>query len=542
MSLEAGRVGVRPDQLDKYGRINPNSQFIQNLLNDLPVWTDLPVWVDGTEQLLPVNDDEPETSPIKCDITYPIADEKTGQYFTYRESPTQKDGLAKIRGIKGNTLVWNQLVKNGNFADTSNWTTGNATLSVSSNKATLTVTNNGTVSFYQAINEKYANHKVLVLFDAYASRELTTTVNWGRMLGSAVSLTTTNKRFSILVPIELGGNNNFNLSTVAKTGDVINFSNVCMFDLTKMFGAGNEPATVKEFTDLFPLSYYKYNVGSLLNFTGTKIKTVGENHLTNDSTKWGNYGTETSGYSSNTARLAPKDYVIPFKAGGTYTFSYVDNGALPSGDYFYIGVNGYANGSRVFDSTWKTMPYSCTIPSNVDTLRLTYKRSNASWSCTDLVNEIGNRLFFSMVETDSINETDLPISTFFPTGMKSAGTVYDELLPTKAITRIGAVDLGTLDWAYNPTYTMFLAEVKGMSTSDKKSGACAVYEIISSWVSSEEWINGNMLLTLGGSDNYIRIKNTSYTDANTFKSAMNGIYLYYELAVEDVQPTMSFDD
>lgn len=32
----------------------------------------------------------------------------------------------------------------------------------------------------------------------------------------------------------------------------------------------------------------------------------------------------------------------------------------------------------------------------------------------------------------------LPISTYFPTGMKSAGTVYDELTPNKVITRVGA--------------------------------------------------------------------------------------------------------
>lgn len=539
MSLSAGRVGVRADQVDSHGRVNSPS-FFNEIMEDLPVWTDLPVRVNGTEEVLPSNTSVPVTSPILTDIDYPDI-RRNDQYFTYRESPTTVDGLAKIKSIKGNTLVWNQLVKNGNFANTSNWTTANATLSVSSNKATLTVTNNGTVPFYQTINQKTAEHIVLVLFDAYASRSLNLTVNWGFQLGSAITLTTSNQRFAIISTLRTFGNNNFNLSVVAQPGDVINYSNIQLFDLTKMFGAGNEPATVKEFTDLFPMSYYEYNAGSLLNFTGTKIKTVGENHLTNDSTKWGNYGTEISGYSSNIARLAPKDYVIPFKAGGTYTFSYVDNGALPSGDYFYIGVNGYANGSRVFDSTWKTMPYSCTIPSNVDTLRLTYKRSNASWSCTDLVNEIGNRLFFSMVETDSINETELPIETYFPTGMKSAGTVYDELLPTKAITRIGAVDLGTLNWAYNPTYTMFLAEVNGMSTSDQKSGACAVYEIIRSWVSSEEWLNGNMLLTLGGSDDYIRIKNTSYTNANTFKSAMNGVYLYYELATPVELPTLSFE-
>ena len=39
------------------------------------------------------------------------------QSFTYRESPAIQDGLARIDKIKGNTLVWNQLAENGNFAD-----------------------------------------------------------------------------------------------------------------------------------------------------------------------------------------------------------------------------------------------------------------------------------------------------------------------------------------------------------------------------------------------------------------------------------------
>ena len=39
---------------------------------------------------------------------------------------------------QGNTICLNQLVENGNFADTSGWTTTNATLSVSSNVATFT--------------------------------------------------------------------------------------------------------------------------------------------------------------------------------------------------------------------------------------------------------------------------------------------------------------------------------------------------------------------------------------------------------------------
>ena len=65
----------------------------------------------GTEEILPTNGSTPTTSPFKGDIRYPqglLAD----QEFTYRQSPTEEDGYAKITDIKGNTLVWNQLVQN----------------------------------------------------------------------------------------------------------------------------------------------------------------------------------------------------------------------------------------------------------------------------------------------------------------------------------------------------------------------------------------------------------------------------------------------
>ena len=55
-----------------------------------------------------------------------------------------------------------------------------------------------------------------------------------------------------------------------------------VFDLTQMFGAGNEPATVEEFKAMFPLDYYEYNAGELLSFHGTGLKTNGLNQLDAD--------------------------------------------------------------------------------------------------------------------------------------------------------------------------------------------------------------------------------------------------------------------
>jgi hypothetical protein len=69
-----------------------------------------------------------------------------------------------------------------------------------------------------------------------------------------------------------------------------------------------------------------------------------------------------------------------------------------------------------------------------------------------------NLTFKPMVTFQGVDETfepytsstlSLPISTYFPTGMKRAGNVYDELTESKAITRIGSI---TLDGTQTTTF------------------------------------------------------------------------------------------
>lgn len=48
-----------------------------------------------------------------------------------------------------------------------------------------------------------------------------------------------------------------------------------IFDLTQMFGAGNEPASVEEFEKMFPNDYYPYNAGEIVS-AGTEEVAVGE--------------------------------------------------------------------------------------------------------------------------------------------------------------------------------------------------------------------------------------------------------------------------
>lgn len=44
-----------------------------------------------------------------------------------------------------------------------------------------------------------------------------------------------------------------------------------IFDLTQMFGAGNEPSTVEEFEKMFPNDYYPYNAGEIVSAGMTEV-------------------------------------------------------------------------------------------------------------------------------------------------------------------------------------------------------------------------------------------------------------------------------
>lgn len=51
----------------------------------------------------------------------------------------------------------------------------------------------------------------------------------------------------------------------------VTFSNRQIFDLTLMFGSGNEPASVEEFEKMFPNDYYPYNAGEIISAGVTEV-------------------------------------------------------------------------------------------------------------------------------------------------------------------------------------------------------------------------------------------------------------------------------
>lgn len=130
------------------------------------------------------------------------------------------------------------------------------------------------------------------------------------------------------------------------------------------------------------------------------------------------------------------------------------------------------------------------------------------------------------------------ISKYFPNGMKSAGSVYDEvdLVRGVAIKRIEEVDLGSLKWSggVSQNYIFYSTDIVG-----KTNGAPLLSAIFTDcgYISTTIMKDNEAQLRT----NLIYIKNTSFDTAQMFKQAMNGVMLYYEVATPTETPLTQED-
>ena len=175
---------------------------------------------------------------------------------------------ATIQSIKGRTMVWNQLAPALAASSYTAWQFTDA--SFSDGVFTGTIKDN-TSSLYH--NVAYtAGHRYMMLADVKApanvsvalafvyagvSASTKTVVGIGDFERNAVWYTATGG--------PSGGNDRIVLRNfdAGNAGNTISAKNVMLFDLTQMFGSGNEPTTVAEFERMFPASYYAYDAGSL---------------------------------------------------------------------------------------------------------------------------------------------------------------------------------------------------------------------------------------------------------------------------------------
>lgn len=168
--------------------------------------------------------------------------------------------LSSVNKVGGKTITWNQMF---NYKDVRGATDGGVTFA---NNGDGTYIVNGT-----STEATYINGIINIIKDhIYYMRSLTT-------IGSHATYRayiTSGGTFDNLVDYGSGaigkalnnGKGYFILLYIVK-GVTVNDLKIVpqVYDLTKMFGSGNEPSTPEEFKAMFPNDYYAYNEGELMN-------------------------------------------------------------------------------------------------------------------------------------------------------------------------------------------------------------------------------------------------------------------------------------
>ena len=318
------------------------------------------------------------------------------------------------------------------------------------------------------------------------------------------------------------------------TNSSIILKDVCMFDLTQMFGStianylyNQGSAGVNKFRILFPKPYYPYNAGELVSVKTAGRKTIGINQWDED---WelGTINNSGSNVPSNDY-IRSKNYirVIP---NNTYYIRIPNNRNYRL--FFYDFNNVFISMLGWQDNT------TFTVPVNAFYLRFVVYSSYGTTYNHDICINISDA---------SINGTYYPYEpNEYPCEQIELNGLYkldsnnnliadgDEYKNDGTVTRrYGVVDLGTLNWAYDDTYLGFRSPLNPSAKQFFK-GICSKYPFVGAY----DYVNDKQCGYIFYS--YIFIKDSTYgTSAAAFKTAMSGVMLVYELATPTSEETVA---
>lgn len=456
--------------------------------------------------------------------------------FTF--TPIQcADGLAKINDVMGKSLVWNQLVKD--YTQSANIrATGSSTIQYDAGKIRISITEAGSNNAVCiATGQFIAGHKIACLIEYTGTRpEVSKFGSWASAGAAGNTLPTISRSIKTMITT---GDKTGGLWLWGVTTD-FEISSLNIIDLTLLFGAGNEPSTVADFEALFPLPYYAYNAGTLISNKTEQVKVVGFNQWDEEYEEgyWNAYNGQP-GSGSNWRRSKNP---IP---------------ALPSTDYYWHNGNASNTSGYLvyYDSSMGYLGSSVSDPAQYGYFHRTpdkcayihFYAGATNFSTDKICINISDPSRNGTYEPYKKNTVELNLPTLTgkvngegesvviaSDGLKSAGSVYDEGIVengyiTKIVKRIGVVDMGTLNYTKGAVsssypYGYFASPVAGRSFTNVGI-LCSKYPTVAAW-NTDKVIRG----TTSNSNIYVIDSAYAESDAATFKTAMSGVMLYYELA------------
>ena len=134
------------------------------------------------------------------------------------------------------------------------------------------------------------------------------------------------------------------------------------------------------------------------------------------------------------------------------------------------------------------------------------------------------------------------LKKYFPDGLKSAGSAFDEIAPTKAVKRIGMLNLGEIDWGQGgdnkrTSWVPKTFNAKGLmvlpsSVSIVANIGCVKYLASNATLATYQKKDKIIAINNNG---WIYIYDSAYETATPeqFKQSLQGVMLYYEMATPE---------
>lgn len=178
--------------------------------------------------------------------------------------------------------------------------------------------------------------------------------------------------------------------------DTSPFSNYEIFDLTQMFGIGNEPTSVEEFEAMFPNDYYQYNAGEIVS-AGTESVVVQGKNLINADDYYAPYKQSDGSYVNDSVGFANINIPIGNFIGKTLVATLKATvSAQPTSFFWAARINGlkvessYEKGERVLANTTGIARLTFTPKTQKDTLSMTYGQGTGDVIVRDIQIELGD--------------------------------------------------------------------------------------------------------------------------------------------------------
>ena len=169
-----------------------------------------------------------------------------------------------------------------------------------------------------------------------------------------------------------------------------------IFDLTAMFGSGNEPTSVEEFEAMFPNNYYQYNAGEIITADTESVVEQGKNLLNADD-YYAAYKQSDGSYLNNSSDFAGINIPIGNYIGKTLIATLKATVSSQPTSFFWLArINGtriessYEKGERVLANTTGIAKLAVTPKTQNDTLAMSFGQGRGDVIVRDIQIELGD--------------------------------------------------------------------------------------------------------------------------------------------------------